>query len=94
MLTIVSFKDVPLKTDPSYKPIFSRVKFIDGTEFTTDEVPQSTSCKFEHEHVFLLGRHDHVKVRELIATCLVKVYLHDCERFTDNPEIVFSCGLA
>ena len=39
LINLVSCKDVPFKTEPKYKPIFSQVEFIDGSGFKTLEVP-------------------------------------------------------
>ena len=34
-ITLVSMKDIPYKTEPKYKPIYSHVEFLDGNEFKT-----------------------------------------------------------
>ena len=48
-----------------------------------------------HRHVFLVGRHDHVQFKELLATTLVRVVLHDCDEYTaEGDEQNFSCGIA
>jgi len=39
MITVQGFKDVPIKTDHSYKPIYSSVQFVDGHVYKTQEVP-------------------------------------------------------
>lgn len=38
-INLVCCKDVPYKTDPQYKPIYALVKFVDGREFRTQEIP-------------------------------------------------------
>lgn len=45
-------------------------------------------------HVFLIGRHDFVQIRELLATRVLKIYLHDCEQYSDDLDAVFSKGIA
>ena len=52
--------------------------------------------KFLHRHVFLLGLHDPVLLRELLATHLVQVDLHDCDEYVTPPEdeAKFSIGQA
>ena len=48
-----------------------------------------------HRHVFLVGRHDHVLFKELLATTLVRVVLHDCDEYTaEDDQQNFSCGIA
>jgi len=48
-----------------------------------------------HKHVFLIGRHDYVSFRELLATTTVKVMLHDCDEYvSDATDTNFSCGIA
>ena len=48
-----------------------------------------------HRHVFLVGKHDPVQFKELLATTLVKVVLHDCDEYvTDDADNVFSVGVA
>ena len=39
LINLVSFKDIPFKTEPKYKPIFASLDFIDGSNFTTLEMP-------------------------------------------------------
>ena len=63
--------------------------------FTTSEMPQQPHCRFMHKHVFLIGRHDYVSFRELLATTTVKVMLHDCDEYvSDATDTNFSCGIA
>jgi hypothetical protein len=48
-----------------------------------------------HKHVFLLGLHDPVLLREMLATHLVQVDLHDCDEYVpleDEKEAKFSIG--
>jgi len=48
-----------------------------------------------HKHVFLLGIHDPVMLRELLATNLVKVDVHDCDEYVapeDEKDAKFSIG--
>ena len=49
-----------------------------------------------HKHVFLIGRHDHVAFKELLATTLVKVVLHDCDEYISDgaEQNCFSSGIA
>jgi len=50
-----------------------------------------------HKHVFLLGAHDPVLLRELLATHLITVDLHDCDEYVapeDEKEAKFSIGQA
>lgn len=93
-LTVLGFKDVPAKTGPEYKPIYSSVQFVDGTEYKTHEVPQSSTCKFNHQHVYLVGRFDAAQIKELFATKLIKIYLHDSDEYNSEPEKVFGKGQA
>ena len=52
-------------------------------------------CRFMHRHVFLVGQHDHVQFRELLATTLVKVILHDCDEYMpEDADSNFSSGIA
>ena len=56
---------------------------------------QQAHCRFMHRHVFLIGKHDPVQFKELLATTLVKVVLHDCDEYTaDDADQVFSVGVA
>lgn len=48
LINLVSFKDIPFKTEPKYKPIFASLEFIDGSKFATLEMPQQPACKFMH----------------------------------------------
>lgn len=92
-INLVSCKDIPFKTEPRYKPIFATCEFIDGDNFTTLEMPQQPACRFMHRHVFLVGKHDSVTLKEWLATRLVRVYLHDCDEYT-TEEAKFSVGQA
>ena len=50
-----------------------------------------------HKHVFLVGLHDPVMFRELLATHVVKVDLHDCDEHVppeDEKDAKFSVGQA
>ena len=40
IINLVACKDIPFKTEPKYKPIFANVDMIDGTGFSTLEMPQ------------------------------------------------------
>jgi hypothetical protein len=55
-------------------------------------------CRFAHKHVFLVGQMDHVLLREMLATQVVGVELHDCDEYISNKEdedkIKFSTGRA
>ena len=44
-----------------------------------------------HKHVVLVGHHDPVTFKEMLATKLVRVYLHDCDEYT-SEEAKFSVG--
>ena len=61
-------------------------------------MPQQKSCKFNHKHVFLLGHLDHVSLKEMLATKIVGVELHDCDEYIDDPKDAevakFSAGRA
>lgn len=47
-----------------------------------------------HRHVFLVGRHDPVQFKELLATKLLRVVLHDCDEYvTEDTEVNFSNGV-
>ena len=37
LINLVSIKDIPFKTEPKYKPIYSTLHFIDGSTFRTSE---------------------------------------------------------
>jgi hypothetical protein len=48
-----------------------------------------------HKHVFLLGLHDPVLLKELLATRVVQVDLHDCDEYVppeDEKDTKFSIG--
>lgn len=45
-------------------------------------MPQQPQCRFMQKHVFLVGRYDSVAFKEMLATKLVRVYLHDCDEYT------------
>jgi len=94
-ITIESFKDVPLKIEPCYKPVYSSLRFVDDSHYKTQEVPQAAACKFNHRHVVLLGLSESTLMRELLETKTVKVFLHDNDEYTENGEQrEFSKGLA
>ena len=60
-------------------------------------MPQQPFCKFMHKHVFLVGQHDPVHFREILATNVVKVELHDCDEYDsaeDEKDAKFSVGCA
>ena len=58
-------------------------------------MPQQPHCRFNQKHVFLVGRHDPVLLKEMMATRLVRVFLHDCdEEVPEDLEINFSVGQA
>jgi hypothetical protein len=46
-----------------------------------------------HKQVFLVGKHDPVSFKEMLATKLVRVFLHDCDEYTNEPA-KFSVGQA
>jgi len=98
MINLVACKDVPYKTEPEYKPIFSYFTFVDGRKFRTMDVPQQAACRFNHKHVFLVGHLDHVLLREMLSTKIVSVELHDCDEYIANKEdeavAKFSAGKA
>jgi hypothetical protein len=98
MVNLVACKDVPYKTEPQYKPIYSIFEFVDNRKFKTLEKPQQASCKFNHKHVFLLGNMDYVMLKEMLATKIVSVELHDCDEYIENEEDAkvakFSAGRA
>lgn len=94
-INLVSVKDIPFKTEPKYKPIYASLEFIDGSHFSTLEMAQQPHCRFMHRHVFLVGRHDPVQFKELLATTLVRVVLHDCDEYVaDEGDQKFSNGIA
>lgn len=61
-------------------------------------MPQDRTCKFNHQHVFLIGtKNDPVQLREFLATKMVKIHLHDSDEYstsTDDEGRVFAKGLA
>ena len=58
-------------------------------------MPQQAHCRFLHKHVFLVGRHDPVQFKELLATTLVRVVLHDCDEYVaEDSNQPFSVGVA
>ena len=91
------FKDIPAKSDPKFKPIYSTVKFVDDSIFKTREMPQQRDCRFMHEHVYLVGKeNDPVALKERLATKTVKCYLHDNDeyRIDENEVLNYAIGLA
>lgn len=94
-INLVSIKDIPFKTEHKYRPITAELQFIDGTQFTTMELPQQANCRFMHRHVFLVGLHDPVQFKELLATSLVRVILRDCDEYVaEDSDANFSVGVA
>lgn len=94
---MLACKDIPYKTEHKFKPIYCMVHFADGKKFRTLDFPQQPSIKFMHKHVFLLGLHDPVLLRELLATHLITVDLHDCDEYVppeDEKDAKFSIGQA
>ena len=49
-------------------------------------MPQQAACRFQQKHVFLVGHLDHVLLKEMLATQIVSVELHDCDEFLENKE--------
>jgi len=48
-----------------------------------------------HKHVFLVGSHDPVLFKEMLATRLVRVYLHDNDEYVaEDADASFSVGQA
>ena len=90
-ITLIGFKDVPIKSEPKYKPVYGSVHFVDGSQYKTQEVPQNQNCKFNHKHVILLGNQDPSQIKELLATKTIRVYIHDNDIF--NSNLNFSKGL-
>jgi len=39
LINITACKDVPIKTEPKFKPVYAEFKFVDGKKFKTIEVP-------------------------------------------------------
>ncbi len=95
-INVVAGKDIPYKTEPKYKPIYAICRFVDDNHFATMEMPQQPMCKWMHKHVFLIGQHDPVSFKEMLATKLVRVELHDCDEYMHNEEeeAKFSFGCA
>ena len=71
MINIVAAKDIPYKTEPKFKPIFCEAKFLDGSIFKTQEMPQQPQCRFNAKHVWLMGRTDPVAFKEMLASKLL-----------------------
>jgi hypothetical protein len=94
-VNLVAIKDIPYKTEHRYKPIYATCEFVDGTKFTTLEHPQQAKCKFEMKHVFLVGKQDPTHLKEMLATKLVRVFLHDCDEYVaEDSDMTFSVGQA
>ena len=96
-ISLLACKDIPYKTDHKYKPIHCVTRFVDGKQFRTLDFPQQPFIKFMHKHVFLLGLHDPVLLKELLATRVVQVDLHDCDEYVpqeDEKDAKFSIGQA
>jgi hypothetical protein len=56
-------------------------------------MPQQADCRFKQKHVFLVGRHDPVLLKEMLATKLVRVFVHDNDEYVSNDdEVYFSKG--
>ena len=92
-INLIAIKDIPFHTEHRYKPIYATCEFVDGQKFTTREMPQQANCKFNQKHVFLVGKHDPVLLKEMLATRLVRVYLHDCDEYMEEGiEVNFSKG--
>ena len=92
-INLVCCKDIPFKTEPRFKPVYASLEFVDGKKFKTLEMPQQPACRFMHKHVFLAGMHDPVMLKEMLATKLVKVYLHDNDEYVDaDSDATFSVG--
>lgn len=59
------------------------------------EMPQQPSCRFEQKNVFLLGKQDPTQLKEMLATKLVRVFLHDCEEYvSEDSDATFAVGQA
>lgn len=94
-VNLLAIKDIPYHTEHRYKPIYATCEFVDGQKFTTREMPQQSNCRFQQKHVFLVGKHDPVMLKEMLATRLVRVYLHDCDEYVEEGlEVNFSRGQA
>lgn len=95
LVNLNACKDIPFKTDPKFKPIYARFQFVDESTFLTKEMPQQSVCKFNQKHVFFIGETDATQMKELLATKLVKVFLHDCDEYVkDGAEATFPIGQA
>lgn len=58
-------------------------------------MPQQAACKFDTKYVFLVGKMDPTQLKELFATRTVKVFLHDCDEYTDDDQnATFAVGQA
>jgi len=61
-------------------------------------MPQQSECRFNQKHVFLLGDLDYVQLKEMLATNIVSVELHDNDEYMDDKEdeanAIFSAGKA
>ena len=87
-LHISQFNDIPYKTEARFLPIHCKVKFVDGQEYETQQMPQATQCRFNHDHVFLVGKqNDPVALKEMFATKVIKVFLLDNEELTEEPRL-------
>ena len=97
-VNLVNCKDVPYNLEPKFKPIFAIFKFVDGREFRTLDFPQQRACRFKQRHVFLVGHLDHVMLKEMLATKIVSVELHNNDEYIENAEDAkvaqFSAGKA
>ena len=92
-INLVAIKDIPYKTEHRFKPIYATCEFVDGKVFTTMEYPQQSKCKFQQKHVFLVGKQDPTALKEMLATKLVRVFLHDCDEYVaEDSDVNFSTG--
>jgi hypothetical protein len=61
-------------------------------------MPQQSECRFNQKHVFLLGDLDYVQLKEMLATNIVSVELHDNDEYMEDKEdeanAIFSAGKA
>ena len=95
MLTLRVAKNIPLKTDTAYKPVYASCQFVDGSTFRSLELPQGSECRFNARHVYLIGRTDVALMREYLASQLVHVNLHDCDkRSPADSTVTFAKGQA
>lgn len=95
---ILAARDVPEKTDPKYKPVYTICKFVDGQTIRTSDHPQANLCRWAHKHVFLVGQKDPAEFAEQLSSKTLDLELHDCdeeikEEDKDDPPN-FSYGLA